>query len=452
MSRRIAVVGAGPSGLFAAQALLKTAPFDVRIDIFDRLPTPFGLLRYGVAPDHESIKAIAGVLARVFEDDRVRFRGLVELGRDVTVDELKAGYDAVVYAAGASEDRRMDIPGESLLGSSSAREFVAWYSGHPDATPQSLHGVRTALIAGVGNVAVDVARILLKPAAELATTDMPQPVLAELAAAGIGDVWVIGRRGPEHASFTTTELRELVNTPEVAVSVDGVDLAAIDEEVLDRRTRANVVALAEAAERTVEQPRARLHFLFWHRPSRLVGSGRVERVTVERTAPAGPGAVEGTGEFTTLEAQLVLRAIGYRGIPLPGVPFDAPTGRIPNAEGRVIDETGQPRAGEYAVGWIKRGPIGVIGTNKADAAETVAHLVSDLADAPSRELTDLDQVLDARGFTPSTLADWQRIDAAEQSRGEAGGRERAKIEAWHELLDLVRLGRPGGPPSAADRR
>lgn len=450
MARRVAVVGAGPSGLFAAQSLLKTAPFEVEIDIFDRLPTPFGLLRYGVAPDHESIKAIAGVLARVFDSDRVRFRGLVELGRDVTVDELRAGYDAVIYAAGASEDRRMEIPGESLLGSRSAREFVAWYSGHPDATPQSLRGVRTAVIAGVGNVAVDVARMLLKPAAELADTDMPQPVLAELAAAEVADVWVIGRRGPEHASFTTTELRELVNTPEVAVSVDGVDLDAIDASVLDRRTRTNVTVLTEAAGRRIEDPRARLHFLFWHRPVRLVGSGQVEYVTVERTVPAGPGAVQGTGEFSTIEAQLVLRAIGYRGIPLPGVPFDAATGRIPNAEGRVIDEAGEPRPGEYAVGWIKRGPIGVIGTNKADAAETVAHLVTDLADAPRRDLVDLDAVLAARGFAPSTLADWQRIDAAEQSRGEASGRERAKIDAWHELLDLVRLGRAGGPPSAAD--
>ena len=452
MARRVAVLGAGPSGLFAAQSLLKTAPFEVEIDIFDRLPTPFGLLRYGVAPDHESIKAIAGVLARVFDSDRVRFRGLVELGRDVTVDELRAGYDAVIYAAGASEDRRMEIPGESLLGSRSAREFVAWYSGHPDATPQSLRGVRTAVIAGVGNVAVDVARMLLKPAAELADTDMPQPVLGELAAAEVADVWVIGRRGPEHASFTTTELRELVNTPEVAVSVDGVDLDAIDASVLDRRTRTNVTVLTEAAGRRIEHPRARLHFLFWHRPVRLVGSGQVEYVTVERTVPAGPGAVQGTGEFSTIEAQLVLRAIGYRGIPLPGVPFDAATGRIPNAEGRVVDEAGEPRPGEYAVGWIKRGPIGVIGTNKADAAESVAHLVADLADAPARELVDLDQVLAARGFTPSTLADWQRIDDAEQSRGEASGRQRAKIEAWHELLDLVRLGRAGGPPSPADRR
>ena len=446
------MVGAGPSGLFAAQALLNTAPFEAEIDIFDRLPTPFGLLRYGVAPDHESIKAIAGALAPVLASDRVRFRGLVELGRDVTVDELKAAYDAVVYAAGASEDRRMGIPGETLPGSRSAREFVAWYSGHPDASPQSLHGVRTAVIAGVGNVAVDVARMLLKPAAELASTDMPHSVLAELAAAEIDEVWVIGRRGPEHASFTTTELRELVSTPEVQVTVEGIDLTTIDDDILDRRTRANVQVLAEATQRPVENSRARLRFLFWHRPVRLVGSGRVERVILERTVPAGPGAVAGTGELATIDAQLVLRAIGYRGIPLPGVPFDAATGRIPNAEGRVTDETGRIRPGEYAVGWIKRGPIGVIGTNKADARETIAHLVADLAEAPERELIDLDRVLADRGFTPSTLADWERIDAAEQARGEESGRERAKIEAWHELLDLVRLGRAGGPPSLADRR
>jgi len=450
--RRVAVVGAGPSGLFAAQALLGSAPFPVRVDIFDRLPTPFGLLRYGVAPDHDSIKGIATVLARVFDDERVRFLGLVELGRDVMVDELLGSYDAVVYAAGASEDRRMGIEGETLPGSRSAREFVAWYSGHPDAAPVSLDGVTAVAIAGVGNVASDVARILLRTPAELAPTDMPAPVLAELAAARVTDVWVVGRRGPEHASFTTPELRELVATDGVAVEVLGADLSAIDAADLDRRTRANVVALREAAAREVPAPRARLHFLFWHRPVGLEGAGRVERLTLERTAAAGPGAVTGTGELATLDVQLVLRAIGYRGIPLPGVPFDAATGRIPNREGRVCDAEGRVRPGEYAVGWIKRGPIGVIGTNKADAAETVAHLVADLADAPPRPLADLEATLAERGFAPSTLADWRRIDAAERERGEAGGRARAKIEAWHELLDLVRLGRAGGPPSAADLR
>ncbi|MDQ7993279.1 MAG: NADP oxidoreductase [Propionicimonas sp.] len=450
--RRVAVVGAGPSGLFAVQSLLATAPFAVEVDVFDRLPTPFGLLRYGVAPDHDSIKGIADVLARVFDSERVRFLGLVELGRDVTAAELVASYDAVVYAAGASEDRRMEIPGETLPGSRSAREFVAWYSGHPDASPQSLHRVTAAAIAGVGNVAIDVARILLKTADQLAPTDMPAPVLAELAGADVRDVWVIGRRGPEHASFTTPELRELVTTDGVAVDVAGADLTAIQDADLDRRTRANVVALRDAAARRVADPRARLHFLFWHRPARIVGAGRVEHLILERTVAAGPGAVAGTGEAATLDVQLVLRAIGYRGIPLPGVPFDAATGRIPNLAGRVCEPDGTLRPAEYAVGWIKRGPIGVIGTNKADAAETVAHLVADLAQAAERPLADLAATLAERGFAPSTLADWERIDAAERERGEAGGRARAKIDAWHELLDLVRLGRAGGPPSVADRR
>ncbi len=449
--RRVAVVGSGPSGLFAAQALLARAGFDLEIDIFDRLPTPFGLLRYGVAPDHASIKAIATVLARVFDDPRVRFFGLVELGRDVTAAELKASYDAVVYAAGASEDRRMEIPGETLLGSRSAREFVAWYSGHPDAQPQSLRGVRTAITVGVGNVAVDVARILLKNADELAHTDMPAPVLDELAASSIRDVWIIGRRGPEHASFTTTELRELLTTPGVSVDVSGCDLDAIDAGSLDRRTKANVAALQEAvAQPPGAQATRALHFLFWHRPIRIVGAGQVEHVTVERTVPAGPGRVAGTGETRTIDAQLVLRAIGYRGLEIAGVPFDTEAGRIPNLAGRVCEPDGTVHPGEYAVGGIKRGPIGVIGTNKADAAETVGLVLEDLADAPDRELDDLVVVLGQRGFRPSTLDDWRRIDAAELARGEADGRERAKIEAWHELLDLVRLGRPGGPPSVAD--
>lgn len=388
----------------------------------------------------------------MFDDPRVRFLGLVELGRDATAAELLASYDAVVYAAGASEDRRMEIPGETLLGSRSAREFVAWYSGHPDATPQSLRGVSTAITVGVGNVAVDVARILLRPGDDFAHTDMPAPVLDELRAAPIEDVWVVGRRGPEHASFTTTELRELLNSPGVAVDVQGCDLGAIDDADLDRRTRANIVALADAVAAAPAAAARRLHFLFWHRPVRIVGAGQVEHVTLERTVAAGPGRVAGTGELVTLDAQLVLRAIGYRGIPIPGVPFDVEAGRIHNIAGRVCEPDGTIRPGEYAVGWIKRGPIGVIGTNKADAAETVGHVLDDLADAPERELEDLVGVLAARGFAPSTLADWRRIDAAEVARGEVSGRERAKIEAWHELLDLVRTGRAGGPPSIADGR
>jgi ferredoxin--NADP+ reductase len=446
---RIAIVGAGPSGLFAAQAALDRLP-DAEVDILDRLPTPFGLLRYGVAPDHASIKSIATALARVFDSPRVRFLGLVELGRQVSLAELRDCYDAVVLAAGASEDRRLGVPGEDLSGSGSAREFVAWYSGHPDASPQRLDGVRTAVTVGVGNVAIDVARVLLKDAADLAPTDMPAAVLAELSAARIAEVWVVGRRGPEHASFTTPELRELLALPGIAVDVVG--LAEVDEADLDRRTRANLAALRTAAAAAQPAaPRARLHLLFWHRPVRLEGEGRVARLVLERTVPAGAGAVSGTGEYREIEAELVLRAIGYRGVPLPGVPFDERTGTIPNAEGRVLGPDGRPRPGEYAVGWIKRGPIGVIGTNKADAVETVDHLVADLTAAGPRPRPRLDEALAARGVVPSTLADWQRIDAAEVGRGHAQGRDRSKIDAWHELLDLVRSGHPGGQASVADR-
>ena len=427
---RIAIVGAGPSGLFAAAALIANP--DVEVDIFDRLPTPFGLLRYGVAPDHASIKAVAITLARVFESERVRFLGLVEFGRDVTATELVAAYDAVIYAVGAADDRHLGIPGEDLPGSRSARQFVAWYSGHPDAEPQSLAGVRNAVVIGVGNVAVDVARILLKDPAELSETDMPDSVLAELRSAEIEHVWLVGRRGPEHATFTTPELRELLDTPRIGVTLTGSDLEAIDEATLERHARANVAAIGRAVAASPASPDRWLHLVFWHRPAGLEGEGRVQAVRFEPTAPGG--------EPVTVSADLVLRSIGYRGVPLPGVPYAE--GRIPNQEGRVIEVDGSARPGEYAVGWIKRGPVGLIGSNKKDAAETVAHLREDLATQQRRRLADLEETLAARGVRPSSLADWRRIDAAEIARGGIRGSERTKIEAWHDLLELISTGRP----------
>lgn len=425
---RVAIVGAGPAGLFAAAALV--ADPAIRVDIFDRLPTPFGLLRYGVAPDHASIKAVATTLARVFESDRVRFLGLVEFGRDVTAAELVAAYDAVIYAVGAADDRRLGIPGEDLPGSRSARQFVAWYSGHPDAEPQSLTGVRDAVVVGVGNVAVDVARILLKEPASLSATDMPDQVLAELRSAEVERVWLVGRRGPQHATFTTPELRELLETPGIGVTIDGCDPGAIDESELERHARANLAAIARAVAESPATPDRWLHLLFWHRPVELTGAGRVQSVRFEPTAAGG--------EPVTVRADLVLRSIGYLGVPLPGVPFEG--GRIHNHEGRVLELDGSARPGEYAVGWVKRGPVGLIGSNKKDAAETVAHLLADLAVQPRRRLTDLDETLAARGVRPSSLDDWRRIDEAEIARGGIRGRERTKIEAWHDLLDLVRAG------------
>ncbi len=472
--RRVAIVGAGPAGLFAAAALLAQAGPELAIDIFDRLPTPFGLLRYGVAPDHASIKAVATTLARVFEAPRVRFLGLVELGRDVTAEELRSAYDAVVYAVGAQDDRRLGIPGEDLSGSRSARQFVAWYSGHPDAEPMALAGVRAAVVVGVGNVAVDVARILLKDRTELSATDMPDVVLAELRSAEIEDVWLVGRRGPEHASFTTPELRELLDTPGIGVTLSGCDLADIDTDQLERHARANVAAIAHAVVRPAPERGRRLHLVFWHRPTELLGEGRVQAVRLESTggsalrdaplvprgAPQGPesdhrsltgaeydrslrssvrgtsaGHHEGPARAMTVPADLVLRSIGYRGVPLPGVPFD--DGRVPNLEGRVLELDGSARPGEYVVGWIKRGPVGLIGSNKKDAAETAGHVLEDFDVLPRRPLADLAAVLAARGVRPSSFADWRRIDEGEIARGNLRGRERTKIEAWHELLDLV---------------
>ncbi|WP_206079844.1 FAD-dependent oxidoreductase [Propioniciclava coleopterorum] len=448
---RVVIVGAGPSGLFAANALLKNNA-DVRIDVLDRLPTPYGLLRYGVAPDHASMQGIQRALAAPFASDRVRFFGMVELGRTIAQEELVEGYDAVIYAAGASEDRRLGVPGEDLPGSRSAREFVAWYCGHPDAEPQSLAGVRSAVAFGVGNVAIDVARVLAAPHDRIVDTDMPVPVVAELRAAQVRDVFVVGRRGPQHASFTTPELRELLTLPGVQPVLDPADLDGIDEEGLDRRVTGNLAALREVLGRHVPDARVRLHLLFWWRPVAFEGDPDLTEVVLERTAPDDDDRVVGTGELRRVDADLALRAIGYRGRRLPGVPFDDVHGVVPHEAGRVLEEHGARRANEYVVGWIKRGPVGVIGTNKSDAAATVATLLADLdaGQLPSPTGPDAAAVLAARGVVPSTFEDWQRIDAEELARGVPYGRPRIKVATWHALTELVRHGRAGGPLTHED--
>ena len=451
--RRIAIVGAGPSGLFTAQALAAQDRVPVEVDLIERLPTPFGLLRYGVAPDHENIKAVASALARTLEHPDIRFWGMVQVGRDTSRAELLAAYDAVVYAVGAAEDVRMGIPGEKLQGSRSAREFVAWYGGHPDARPQHLAGVTGAAAVGVGNVAVDVARILLKEPSALEVTDMPEPVLEELHRHTVRDVWIVGRRGPQHASYTTKELRELVSIPGVHVTVgqdawDGIEETA--QRGFDRRTRANLDVLREACARRTPGADRRLHFAFWRRPVEMIREpsdaldphAGLSGLVLERTRMEGGGTVVGSGRFETIPVQLVLRAIGYRSSPLPDVPFDKAAAIIPNVEGRVVDERGRVLPREYCVGWVKRGPIGVIGTNKSDAAQTVAHLLDDLVATSSpggraEPPLDLRAVMRARGHVPTTFEDWRAIDAAEISRGAGFGRERTKLSTWEELLAQV---------------
>lgn len=443
--RRVAIVGAGPAGLFAAQHLMAGDHPPVFVDIFDRLPTPFGLLRYGVAPDHTSIKSVATALARTFESDRVRFLGHVELGSDVTRQQLLDAYDAVIYAVGAADDLLMDVPGEELLGSGSARHFVAWYGGHPDAVAHSLRGVRFVACIGVGNVAVDVARILAKDAGSLHETDMPEAVLAELEASDVTDIWIIGRRGPLHASYTTKELRDLLATPGLEVIVEPGTFDGIDPTGLDRRTRANLEALRAVEDRdpTGDGPvRRRLHFLFWHRPIEIRGDQRVSELVLERTMHDAGGRLVGTGEHRVIPVDQVFRAIGYQGVALPDVPFDHERGVVPNEAGRVVGADGRPSPGEYVTGWIKRGAVGVIGTNKSDAAETISSLLADLADLadlpdlPRHDAEPLER-LRMDGVRPTTFDDWLAIDAAEVGRGEQLGRPRVKIDTWGELMRLV---------------
>lgn len=444
--RRVAVVGAGPAGLFAAQHLVSQDKLPVMVDVFDRLPTPFGLLRYGVAPDHTSIKSVATALARTFESPLVRFLGHVEMGVDVEREQLLEAYDAVVYAVGAADDLLMGVPGEALLGSGSARQFVAWYGGHPDAVSHSLRGIRSVACIGVGNVAVDVARILAKEARTLRHTDMPEGVLSELEDSDVTDIWIIGRRGPTHASFTTRELRDLLATPGLDVVVEPGAFDDVDESGLDRRTRANLAALRAVGERVPgEVPVARrtLHFLFWHQPVEIRGGDKVAELVLEHKVYDKHGKLVPSGARRSISVDQVFRAIGYQGVALPGVPFDPERGIVPNEAGRVLGVDGGPSPGEYVAGWIKRGAVGVIGTNKSDAAETVANLLADLPDLPRRDADPLEK-LHVEGVEPTTFDDWLAIDSAEVELGRSQDRPRVKIETWDELMQLVDQERRAG--------
>jgi ferredoxin--NADP+ reductase len=479
----VAVVGSGPAGLYTAEALVKQAallasPVDVRVDVLDRLPTPFGLVRYGVAPDHKSIKSVANYLRRVLESPGVTFVGGVHFGTDVTREDLLSAYDAVVYATGAMRDRRLGIPGEDLAGSHAATDFVNWYCGHPDVDSGAFTlDAESVAVIGVGNVAVDVARILARDPAELEQTDIPEPVMAALRASKVREVHVIGRRGPAQAKFTTKELRELGELGRVRVSADAAELELEDGfdrsgeslalAAADRRVRGNLVAMAGwlAADPAADQapPGRRLRMRFWLRPAQIQGSSAaVGGLRLERTRLSEAGTFEGTGEFEDLDVQMVLRSVGYQSVPLPGVPFDTRSYTVPNAAGRVLSDSGEPLPGEFVTGWLKRGPTGVIGTNKADAAETVQALLADLAGGPEissgrlprpglLRLPDpadqpaqlpvsedpagcgalrapLAAVLETRGVRPVSYADWLRISAAEEDLAAALGRgDRVKL-------------------------
>lgn len=452
---RVAVVGSGPSGVYTAQALLQQSRVpDVRVHVLDRLPTPYGLVRYGVAPDHEKIKSLQSSLRAVLEDERITFAGHVEVGGEggLSPARLKELYHAVVYCVGAAADRPLAVPGEGLPGSFSATEFVSWYSAHPDAGGFALRA-RSAVVVGIGNVAVDVARILARGAAELRGTDVPPAALDALGASRVREVHIVGRRGPSQARFTTKELRELGALPRARIVVDGAELA-LDPACTAPPDGPGAASLPAVVRRNLEVLRGwsaapppapadgrerRIRLRFFLRPAELLErDGRVSGVRFARTVPDGTGGVRDTGTYEDIEAQLVLRAVGYRGTPLPGLPFDPVRGTVPHADGRVLRD-GVASPGEYVAGWIKRGPTGVIGSNRSCAKETVASLLADAPLLARREVSpDPLAALRAQGLRPVEWDGWLSIERAESALGRSLGRGQVKIPDWPGLLDAAR--------------
>ena len=440
---RVAIFGAGPSGLFLADALLKANPGPLSIDIIDRLPAPYGLVRYGVAPDHPKIKSVINTFVKTFDDERVRFLGNVAFGVDLMLEDVQRHYDVAAYTVGAAVDRMLGIPGENLHGNFSSTEFVAWYSGHPDQ-----HGRTIALdaeavaVIGVGNVAIDVTRILAKHVDELRTTDMPEYVLDELAVSRVRDIYLIGRRGPAQAKFTTPELRELGEIPNADVIIDPkaleLDEASAQTVAAKSALQRNLDVLRELAARKPEGRPRRIHLVFLASPVEIKGTDRVREIVLERNRLDERENAVGTGAKDEIAVGMVFRAVGYRGIPLPGLPFDARANVITNQAGRVVDENGAHLSGQYVAGWIKRGPSGVIGTNKADAAETARAIVEDLPALPrATEGSEaaLDALLQSRGVRVCLWDDWLAIDRHERELGSKHGREeRVKITDFASLL------------------
>ena len=438
---KVAVVGSGPAGFYTADALLKSEQPAVAVDVLDRLPTPWGLVRLGVAPDHENIKAVSRAFEKTAARPGFRFLGNVEVGAAVSHAELLADYDAVVYTVGAQTDRRLGIPGEDLPGSWAATEFVAWYNGHPDFQDCVFDlSHERAVVIGNGNVAIDCARMLALTAEELAPTDTTPEAIQAICGAGLEEIVMLGRRGPVQAAFTPPELKELGELAGSDVIVDPNDLRldAASERALEEdreRARRNYELLGEFAERPPAGKPRRIVLRFLVSPVAIVGGDRVEAIEVVRNELVeedGRIVARPTGATELIPAGLVLRSVGYKGIALPGVPFDEGSGTIPNHAGRVV---GAERT--YVAGWIKRGPSGVIGTNKKDATETVDLL---LEDARAGRLAhvgagpSLDDLLAARGVKFVDHSGWQAIDAAERAAGEPLGRPRVKLTGWDELL------------------
>ena len=433
--RCAAVVGAGPAGLYALAALLKGAAFD-HIDVFEAAPAPYGLVRYGVAPDHPKTRNISRVLARGLEHGQVRFLGNVTVGVDVAIGDLRSVYDAVVVSTGMLGDRSLNIPGEDLAGSVGASELVAWYTGHPEAKAIDLPAdLRTAAVIGAGNVALDVARILTKNPSALRKTSMPRHVVASLGASALTDVHIVARRGPAQVKFTSPELHEIGDLDDIDLVVDPADvvLSPDDERTVaeDRRTRVLVDLFREWAGRAPRGAPRRIHFHFWRRPTAITGARRVRGVELARTRDDGTPP-------SSLPAEMVVRAIGYRGRQVPGLPFDEATGTIPSIDGRVIAD-GEIVRGVYVTGWLRRGPSGVIATNRSDANEVAASVLADLDTLPSRATprTDLVELLTSRDIRVISWDDWLRLEEHEKAEGQAHGADPLVVHDLKTVLEVI---------------
>jgi len=450
---RVAIIGAGPTGFYVADHLLRNTAVAVEVDLFDRLPTPYGLVRLGVAPDHQKIKFVTNAFDKVAASPGFRFFGGVDFGKHVTLADLKTHYHQIVYCTGAQTDRRMGIPGEDLAGSHPATEFVAWYNGHPDYRDCVFDlSQESVAVIGVGNVAVDVVRILCRTPEELATTDIADYALDALRKSRVKEVYLLGRRGPAQAAFTNPEIRELGELPDADITADPAEVEldplsrAAVERSQDRPTLKKVEILREYARRPVSGKSKRLVLRFLVSPVELIGddTGRVAAMRLVRNElyATSTGALQprATDRFEEIPVGLVFRSVGYRGVPLSGVPFNESWGVILNDKGRVLDpESKQPLVGEYTAGWIKRGPTGVIGTNKPDAAETVECMFEDLArgavlEPAHPEASAPDALVRQRQPSFVSYADWLKLDAIEVAQGRAQGRPRVKLTSVEEML------------------
>lgn len=442
---RVAVIGAGPAGIYAADTLVNDYP-GAQVDVFDRLPAPYGLVRYGVAPDHPRIKEIIKALRRVLSRDGIRFLGNVHYGTDVKLSDLRHFYDAVIFSTGARADRELEIPGVDLPGSYGAADFVSWYDGHPDVPRDWPLTAKNVAVLGAGNVALDIARVLAKPADEQLTTEIPGNVYRGLALNQATDVHVFARRGPAQIKFTPMEFRELSHSPSVDVivhpegfEIDDASQAAIGKS---KSTRLVVDTLMRYLEKEPTGAPHRIHIHLCQAPVAILGTDRVEGLRTERTELIGNGTVRGTGEFVDTPVEAVYRAVGYLSSHLADLPFDHGAGVVPHDKGRVLDMDGVMMEGTYVTGWIKRGPIGLIGHTKSDAAETVTSLLADLPGIAPAEISDPDAILahlSGRGVDYTTWAEWERLDAHEIALGAEQGRERVKVVPRE---DMIRSGRP----------